>query len=402
MGAVLSAGHILAFSSWALAAAWLGKAVAALRGMPRIPDLSQIDPDTLPPILANNGPNLSVIVPARDEEQAIEACLRSLLASTGVRLQIIAVDDRSADRTGERIDAIAAEASTVNNPHQVKVIHITELPTGWLGKPYAMAAGAQRATAPWLLFADGDVVFAPRAVELALREAGSLKADHMVLVPTLILNSIGERAVLAAMQALAIWMVRLWKVSDPRARDYMGAGGFNMIRRDVYDRVGGFAALRMEIIEDVHLGRLVKRAGFAQRIILGPDLVKVRWIDGALAVVRLVEKNGFAVTRFRTGVHLLACLSFLVDAVLPIVAIAHGGWAMLGGIATYLGIFLAYHASRRVTRVSAWHAVLFAPAVLVVAYGFLRSMILALVRGGVVWRGTLYPLRELRRHGCES
>lgn len=398
----MPAGHILAFSIWALAAAWLGKAVAALRGMPRIPDLSQIDPDTLPPILANNGPNLSVIVPARDEEQAIEACLRSLLASTGVRLQIIAVDDRSADRTGERMDAIAGEASTANNPHQVKVIHITELPTGWLGKPYAMAAGAQRATAPWLLFADGDVVFAPRAVELALREAGSLKADHMVLVPTLILNSIGERAVLAAMQALAIWMVRLWKVSDPRARDYMGAGGFNMIRRDVYDRVGGFAALRMEIIEDVHLGRLVKRAGFAQRIILGPDLVKVRWIDGALAVVQLVEKNGFAVTRFRTGVHLVACLSFLVDAILPIVAIAHGGWAMVGGIATYLGIFLAYHASRRVTRVSAWHAVLFAPAVLVVAYGFLRSMILALVRGGVVWRGTLYPLRELRRHGCES
>lgn len=402
MGSVLSARHVLAFSSWALAAAWLGRAVAALRGMPRLPDLCEIDPSTLPPVPADVGPDLSVIVPARNEEQAIEACLRSLLASTGVRLQIIAVDDRSADRTGERMDAIAAEASTANNPHQVEVVHITELPAGWLGKPHAMAAGAQRATAPWLLFADGDVVFAPRAIELALREAAALKADHMLLAPTLILNSIGERAMLAAMQALALWAVRYWKVSDPHARDYMGAGGFNMIRRDVYDRVGGFEALRMEIIEDVHLGRLVKHAGFAQRIVLGPGLVKVRWIEGALAVVCLVEKNGFAVTRFRTGVHLLACLSFLVDAILPVVAIAYGGWAMLGGIATYLGIFLAYHASRRVTRVPAWYAVLFAPAVLVVAYGFLRSMILALVRGGVVWRGTLYPLRELRRHARES
>lgn len=396
MGSIFSAGHILAFLSWALAAAWLGRGIAALCGMPTLPDLSRTDLDTLPPIPSQEGPHLTVVVPARDEEGAIESCLRSLLASTGLRLQIVAVDDRSSDRTGRCMDAIAAEARG-NSPHQLEVIHITELPAGWLGKPHALAAGARRATAPWILFTDGDVIFAPRALELALREAAALEADHLLLIPTLILYSAGERAVLAAMQAIALWAVRYWKVADPRAKDSMGAGGFNMIRREAYNQIGGFEALRMEILEDIFLGHRAKRAGFAQRIVLGPDLVRLRWIDGAFAVVRLVEKNGFAVTRYRTGVHLFACFSFIVDGILPLAAIVCGGWTTVAGIATYLGIFLAYHASRRITRVPAWYAISFAPAVLLVAWAFLRSMLLALARGGVIWRGTLYPLADLRR-----
>jgi hypothetical protein len=211
------------------------------------------------------------------------------------------------------------------------------------------------------------------------------------------MDSAGERAVLAAMQAVALWAVRYWKIADSRAKDSMGAGGFNMIRRDVYEQIGGFEALRMEVLEDIFLGRRVKRAGFAQRMVLGPGLVRLRWINGAFAVVDLVEKNGFAVTRYRTGLHLLACLSFVVDAVLPIVAIGSGEWTTISGLATYLGVFMAYHASRRITRVPAWYAITFAPAVLLVAWAFLRSMLLALARGGIVWRGTLYSLSDLRR-----
>lgn len=396
MAPIFTAGHILAFFIWALAAAWLGKGIAALRGMPLLPDLTSTNLDALPPIASNAGPHLTVIVPARDEEAAIESCLRSLLASTGLRLQVIAIDDRSTDRTGQRMDAIAAEPGAYT-AHQLEVIHITELPAGWLGKPHALAAGAERATAPWILFTDGDVLFDPHALELALREAAALEADHLLLIPTLILRSVGERAIAAAMQAIALFAVRYWKVADPRSKDAMGAGGFNMIRREVYQQIGGFEALRMEILEDIFLGVHVKRAGFAQRIILGPDLVRVRWIDGAFGVVRLVEKNGFAVTRYRTGLHLLACTGFVIDAILPLAAIAAGGWTALAGFFTYLGIFCAYRATRHVTRVPSWYAITFAPAVLLVAWAFLRSMLLALARGGVVWRGTRYRLADLRR-----
>lgn len=387
--------------AWGLAAAWLWKGITSLNGMRQIPDLSRIDPAALPPIPENDGPDLTVVIPARDEEAVIGECLRSLLASTGLKLQIIAIDDRSADRTGQLMDEIAGEALATNSPHTFEVIHITDLPAGWLGKPHALATGASRAKAPWILFTDGDVVFGPRALELAMREAVELGADHLVLAPTIIFHSAGERAVLGAMQAMASWMVRLWKVADPRARDSFGAGAFNMIRREAYLAVGGFEALRLEILEDVFLGMRVKRAGFAQRVILGPNLARLRWLEGTFGVIPLLEKNAFAVTRFRTPLQLLAALGPLLHAIVPLAAIFSGAWNTAAGVLAYVGLALVYQASSRATRVPAWYALTFAPAVLLLGWAMLRSMILALARGGIIWRGTLYRLQELRHAARE-
>ena len=383
--------------AFGLAAAWLWKGITSLIGMRRLPDLSRIDPAALPPIPENSGPDLTVVVPARDEEATIEQCLRSLLASTGVRVQIIAVDDRSTDRTGEQMDAIAASVRAADCAHQFDVIHITELPAGWLGKPHALATGAVRAVAPWILFTDGDVIFGPRALELAIREAIELRADHLILAPTIVFHSAGERAVLGAMQAMASWMVRLWKVADPHAKDSFGAGAFNMIRREAYDAVGGFEKLRLEILEDVFLGMRVKRAGFAQCVVLGPNLARLHWIEGSFGVISLLEKNAFAVTRFLVPLQLLACLSPLVHAVVPLAAIFSGGWNIAAGILAYIGLFLVYQSGRKATRIPPWYAFTFAPAVLLLGWAMLRSMLLALFRGGLLWRGTLYPLDELRR-----
>jgi len=398
MGVIFSAAHVLIFLSWALAFAWLWQAVAALCGMPTIPDLTCIDPDQLPPLPSESDPHLTVIVPACNEEASIRATLRSLLASTGLRLEIIAVNDRSTDRTAERMNEVAAEVAASGGPHTLRVIHLRDLPPGWLGKPHAMALAARQASAPWLLFTDADLLFQPHSLSLALRQALALHADHFVLIPTLILKTTGERAMLATMQVLAQWTIRLWKVADPRAKDFIGVGGFNLVRRSVYVQVGGFEALRMEVLDDLRLGWKIKRAGFAQRIALGPGLARIRWINGALAVVRLVEKNGFAIYRYRVWLLLLACLGLAVQAVVPLAAMAAGGWTAVSGLLTYLAIGLVYTANRRVTQVSPAMALFFAPASALVIFAVLRSMILALARNGVEWRGTRYPLRELRRH----
>ena len=386
------------FFSWAVALGWLWQAVASLRGMPRLADLTSAEAANLPPLPTSQRPHLTVIVPACNEEATIQTTLRSLLASTGICLQIIAIDDRSTDSTGEKMDEVAAEAAASGGPHQLEIVHISTLPQGWLGKPHAMAMGAQQAIAPWLLFTDGDVEFQPQALELALRKALSTQADHFVLVPSLIYHSTGERAMLAAMQSLAQWTVRLWKVSTPRARDFIGVGGFNLLRRDVYTRIGGFESLRMEVLDDLRLGWRIKRAGYAQRVAVGPGLVRIRWIPGALSVVQLMEKNGFAIYRYRVWLHLLACLAISLQVFWPLVAIAAGGWPMLAGLLTYAAIGLVYAAGRRVTQVAPWHVVFFAPAGALVVFAFLRSMILALLRRGVDWRGTRYPLKELRSH----
>ncbi len=387
--------QILTILSWLLAVVWLAHAITVVQGMATLPDVSS---SKLPDSFATDEDQITVIVPARDEEASIEATLRSLLASTGVRLQIVAVNDRSTDGTGVRMEDVAAEAASARGRHTLHVVHVSELPSGWLGKPHAMAMAARMARSPWLLFTDGDVLFHPQALEIALREAEAHDADHLVLTPTVILKNAGEKAMLATMNALSQWMVRLWKVSDPRARDFIGVGGFNLIRRDVYEKLGGFEALQMEVLDDLRLGWLVKRAGYRQYVIIGRDLVRLRWLHSALGVVRLAEKNGFAAYRYNVGLTLLASLGLLTVALLPLAAIIAGGWPLAAGLLTYIAFALTFWGNRKVTAAPSWLAVLYAPAMLVVLYALLRSMTLALVRQGVDWRGTRYSLRELRRY----
>jgi hypothetical protein len=154
----------------------------------------------------------------------------------------------------------------------------------------------------------------------------------------------------------------------------------------------------MEVVEDLRLGWKIKRAGFAQRIVTGEGLVRIRWLNGSLGIVGVLEKNGFAGLRYRIGMSLLAFAGFGVQIVLPLAAMAIGGWAAVAGALTYALIALTYAANRRVTQAPFWVAVLFAPATGILLFALVRSMVLTLRRGGVVWRGTLYPLEELRRN----
>jgi glycosyltransferase involved in cell wall biosynthesis len=383
---------------WLLAVAWLAKAADALFGMPSLIDLNRLDMNKLPALPEGARPHLTVIVPACNEEASIVATLQSLLGSTGLRLEIIAVNDRSTDRTGTLMDAVAAEAAAGGGAHVLRVIHVRELPAGWLGKPHALSLAVAQAAAPWLLFTDADVTFAPHALELALRYAEAEKADHLVLAPTLTRKSMGEAVVQATIQTLATWAVRLWKVADPKCKDAMGVGAFNLVRADVFRSLGGFEPLRMEVVEDMSTAWMMKRAGYRSRMTLGPGLVRIRWIEGVFGIVGNMEKNGFAVFRYNTVLAVVMCLGLAADVVVPLAAIAAGGWALPAGLLTYLGVALIMLANRRLNGISPLAALLFAPATAIVCFGFARSVVLTLARGGVRWRGTLYPLDELRRN----
>ena len=410
---MLSFALILLVLSSLLALGWLYQAVAALRGMPSLPDLTLLNSSPLEP---SSTPHLTVIVPACNEAQSIAACLNSLLQSTGIALEILAVNDRSTDATAAEMRSVLALAATT--PHTLRILTVESLPENWLGKPHAMALAASQASAPWLLFTDGDVLFDPTALARALSHARQNSTDHLVLIPTLLVERFTERALQAALQVMAQWSVRLWRVRDPRAKDFIGVGGFNLIRREAYLAVGGYQALRMEVLDDMRMGWALKRAGFRAEVVLGPQLVRIRWIVGARSVIHLVEKNGFATFRFQPIVHLLASLGFLLHAVVPPAAfllallleltlplsasLPHQQTLAVAlfasSIATYLFLFVTYWANRRLTLASTWLVLFFGPCTLLVFYAFLRSMVLALARGGIVWRGTRYSLAELRLH----
>ena len=275
-----------------LGLAWFWRLVDAALGMPKIADISRPEWDRQPPPAI---PRVSIIVPARNEEADIEATLTRLLALDYDNYEVIAVDDRSTDRTGEIMDRIAAAA-----PHgRLKVIHIAELPSGWMGKTHAMWSASNRPRGDWLLFTDADVLFKPDSLRRALAYAESEPADHVVLFPRMIMKRPGEKMMIAFFQTLFVFGHRPWKVADPKTKDHMGVGAFNLIRRPVYDAVGTYQALRLEVLDDMKLGKVVKNAGYAQRNVFGDDLISIRWAKGAMGVVDNLTKNFFAIMSFQ-------------------------------------------------------------------------------------------------------
>ena len=390
--------RILPVSAWLLALGWLWQVADRWLHRHAVADLHDLP---LPPELATPAPHLTVVVPACNEQDAIQATLRSLLDSRGLCLQILAVNDRSTDATGARMETVAAEwaaasAAQPDPPHTLEVLHIRELPAGWLGKPHALATAARQARAEWILFTDGDIEFSPDALARALAFASGEQADHMVMIPNWISVSRAETALQGAMFALTGCGLRYWKIADPKARDFLGVGAFNLFRRSSYEALGGFASLRMEVLEDLRIGWRVKQEGMRQRIAWGQGMVRVRWANGAWGVVRNLEKNIFALFRFRLLPALAACAGLLLHTLLPIVAIAVGGTARIAGAVACLAIAASYRLQQQRTRVPAAYVLLFPFASVLFLFAMLRSISLTLVRGGVLWRGTLYPLRQLR------
>ena len=371
---------------------WLSRSLAAWRGMPSIPNLLLPEHDLTPP----GEPSLTVIVPACNEEADLPACLHSLLAQDYPHLRILAVNDRSTDQTGAVLEAL-------HDP-RLEALHITHLPPGWLGKTHAMARAAGHALASerppdFLLFTDADVLFRPDALRRALAHAVLTQADHLVLPPTTIIRRWDEAALLGFFQIFGLWAARPWRIANPRARDAIGIGAFNLIRTAAYQRVGGFEALRMEIIEDLGLARRVKAAGLRQRIVFGRGLVRIHWASGTRGLVNVMTKNIFSGFRFHPSLLLVACGWLALFNVLPFAAVWF--WPLtIPAAATIGAMALGYGLMSRPSGISPWNVLLAPFAGSAYIYALLRSMVVTLAQGGVVWRGTFYPLAELRKNAA--
>ncbi len=369
---------------------WLSRDLDAWRGMPTIVDISCPGWDAAALTL----PRVSIIVPARNEAQHIEQALRSLLRLDYPDYEIIAVNDRSTDGTGRIMGRIAAEVPGA----PLEIIHIDELPPAWLGKTHAMWKAAQRATGEWLLFTDADVVFRPDALRRAMNYALRAGADHLVLFPRMLMQGVGEHMMTAFFQILFVWGHRPWKTADPQAEDYMGVGAFNLVRHEVYEAVGTYQALRLSVVDDMRLGEAIKRRGFAQRNVFGADLLSIRWTHGAMGMVNNLTKNFFAIMRFRSFRAISACLLGLFLNLFPFVAVwLAPGWARLEYGIALLAIFLMYVGMSWHAPISPLYFFLHPIATVLFAYTMLRSMALTLWHSGVEWRGTRYPLDELRK-----
>ena len=357
-------------------------------------------------------PPLSIIITARDEAASIESTVKLALAQRYPRLDVIVVDDRSNDGTGAILDRLAAPERDEPRPGaahspgpRLTVIHVRELPDGWIGKCHACDVGARRAAGEWLLFMDGDVgLAAGDLLRRVVAFAEARRIDHLSVFPDLRPLGPLQGALMLAFEQAFLFTARAWEIERDRPRGGAGVGAFNLLRREAYLRVGGHRLLKMDVVDDLKLGRLLKESGARQRLYSGVDLVYCPWQRGAWEVVRGLEKNLFAGLDYsvaavlaRTGIGLAAFLG-------PLLVGLTGGRALGPGLCwaplVVQGVVLASQAAQSARRLSTHPAALVAlyPFALgLLFYAAWNSMLATLRRGGVLWRDTFYPLADLRR-----
>jgi cellulose synthase/poly-beta-1,6-N-acetylglucosamine synthase-like glycosyltransferase len=334
-------------------------------------------------------PRVSVIMTARDEQARIETSVRRVLTQPGVDVEVVVVDDRSTDRTPAIVAALAAEDS------RVRVERIDALPAGWLGKPHACHVGAGIASGEWLLFSDADTWVQDRVIARAVEAAVASDADHVCLIPCEPDASIPARATLINFSAGLVHYAARANRDEPRSM--IGVGAFNLVRAEAYRDIGGHEPLRLEVVDDLKLGLVLRRAGFRSRAFGAAGDVEVHWSPTARQLIRALEKNMFAMLEFSLvrAVIALGGLSLFLGVALaaPFVG-GIAGLVALGGWLTTLMPSLMMARRARWGVLPALLTPIMAP-IMIVAVG--NSVWTTLRQGGIRWRGTFYPLEALRR-----
>ena len=337
-------------------------------------------------------PSLSVIFVARDEEENVGKCAFSLFKQHYPSLQIIAVNDRSSDGTAPILHNLKSM-----DP-RLSVVNIEELPGGWIGKNHALWKGTTISEGEWILFTDADIKFSPEAIRKAVSCAVKNNLDHLVVFPELESTGLMESATLLCFMMLMNAQARPWNLKDPKTSDALGIGAFNLIRRSTYEAIGTHQEFPLSIVDDLQLGRLVKKMGFRQDGLWGKNQVRVKWQKNLYGILKGLEKNffaGFGFSRIATwtGILGLLFLSWLPVASLfiPIPAVKTSGGLVL------FSVFLFFIRVKKIQRCSLFCYPMLPLGMTFLAAAALHSMRKILKEGGVRWRDTFYPLSLFKK-----
>ena len=341
----------------------------------------------LPQKIANKLPTLSVLIPACNEQSTLTEALKSVLAVDYPGLEIVLINDRSSDATGDLMESLAA------GDERVKVVHIRQLPPHWLGKTHALQVASRAARGEWLLFTDADVHFEPQALKRAVTLALERNLDHLCLGPRLVCGTFWEKIFVGFFCTAFLSRYRPDLVERPGPY-YVGVGAFNLVRASAYREVGGHSALAMQVLDDMELGRLIKHRGYRQGFVGAGEAVRVRWAVGLRDQIQVLEKNAFGGLGYSPAFALAASLVTLVGSLAPLWLLAggHCWWGWLGLMCMQVCAMVSAPGlgSPR------WAGLFFPLAGVLLVFIMLRSCWLGMRRGGIVWRGTFYSLEELR------
>ena len=354
-------------------------------GMKKIRNLGDILP-----VAGNDAVKVSILFSALNEAETIEPALRSLLSLDYPNLEIIAINDRSTDATGTLLDHLAQSDA------RLRVLHVHDLPPGWLGKNHALHLGAQSANGEYLLFTDADVVFDPSAISRAIAHCEQHGIDHMTVFPEVPVKEHLLAMILLVGYFGLFFHWKPWKVRTSQSH-YVGIGAFNLIRSHAYRESGGHQAIRMEVLDDMMLGRLVKQQGFSQDALFGSGVVSVEWYKSTRELFKGMQKNSFAIADYKLG-KLFVISAVALPHLWPWIGIfITSGLVWWINFATVIATLAFY---LHLLRPLAWSrlCLVYTPLASVISLGTLWiGCVLTLKRGGIDWRGTHYSLDELKR-----
>jgi cellulose synthase/poly-beta-1,6-N-acetylglucosamine synthase-like glycosyltransferase len=343
------------------------------------------------PLAQTEWPRVSVVIAARNEARNIEEALQSVLNQDYPQLEIIVADDRSTDRTGDILDRMAAGDT------RLRPLHINKLPPGWLGKNHAQHVAAHQATGEFLLFTDADIVMHPTTIRRAVSHAERERRDHIALAPEARMPGVLLNAFVGVFGLFFSLFTRPWKAADPRSRRFIGIGAFNLIRAEVYRRIGGHEAIRMRPDDDIKLGKLIKQSGYRQELLHGVGMISVEWYASVRELIDGTEKNFFSGLEYNLAAAIGAALLQLVFFVWPFIGVLATTGATRWLNATAVLIVLATYAmGAHMVGARRRYAVLFPLSVLLFVYLMWNSARKTLMNGGINWRDTHYSLAELK------
>ena len=380
--------HFLGIALFGIVALfWLTYGLRVAYGAIRLPWVKDF-----PPAPDAECPRISILFAARDEEEKLPAALATLMQIDYPGLEVVAVDDRSQDATGRILDEFAA-----THP-RLRVVHEERLPEGWLGKTHALQKAYEASLGEWLLFTDADVRFNPDVVRRVVSLVKAQNLDHLSLLGDVEMVGFWENVLITFFGLGFHLAADPSRVGNRRSSRYVGVGAFQLLRRSAYETSGTHRRLAMEVIDDMKLGKIVKQAGFRSGCAVAQDLVAVRWHAGVGNLVRGVTKNFFAGAGYDLRLVTVQLAALLVMDILPFVGVVFGhGWIRAFSAIAVL-IALSFHVGVAwVMRVSPLYALTHPVGAALFFYMLLRSTVVTLRQGGIVWRDTFYPLEELKR-----
>ncbi|WP_210463503.1 glycosyltransferase [Rufibacter roseolus] len=366
--------------------AWVCASIYLLVNSRRVKYLKNVSPQAGSP-----EPQVAIVVAVKDEEAELEQALASICQVDYPQARILVINDRSTDRTPQILEKMVKA-----NP-AISVRTVTELPAGWLGKNHALYQGYLHTTEKWMLFTDADVMYGRQALRKAMQYVEDHRLDHLTVMPEITSPSGLFRSVMSTFAIMLELRQRPWEVRNPKSDASIGIGAFNLVKRAAYEQAGTHKAFSLRPDDDLKLGEQIKAAGFRQDVVYGNKEISLQWYTSLQEFVRGLMKNTFSVANYHFPTALGMALATLLVFVLPLpLLLLEGTTGQLLAVVLLLSQVLLMQFKSGIHS-KGWHALIIPFAGAVMVYILIASAVKTIRQGGIYWRDSFYPLKELKK-----